>query len=142
MPLLTADQARDFLAEHRRGTLATIKSSDGRPQISNIAYATLGETVGISVTTGRAKVANVRRDPRVSLHVSSADFWTYVVAEGDAELSPPAREAGDATCRRLLDIYEVAAGKPHPDPDEFHQAMVDEQRLVLSFVPTRLYPTR
>lgn len=140
MPLLTADQAEEFLAERRRGVLATIRSSDGCPQLSNIAYARLGDTIAISVTAGRAKVANARRDPRVSLHVTSDDFWTYVVAEGRADLSPQARQPGDATCRRLLELYEAAAGKAHPDPDEFFQAMVDDRRLVLSFAPTRMYP--
>lgn len=142
MPLLTAEQAKAFLAERRRGVLATIRSSDGCPQLSNVVYALVGGAVAISVTAGRAKVANARRDPRVSLHVTSEDFWTYVVAEGRAGLSPQAREPGDATCRRLLDVHQAAAGKAHPDPDEFFQAMVDDRRLVLSFAPTRIYPLR
>lgn len=140
MAWLTATQARTFLAEQRRGVLATIKSSDGRPQLSNIAYAMIDGAVAISVTDGRAKVANVRRDPRVSLHVTSQDFWTYVVAEGQAELSPVSTEPGDAAGRTLLEVYEAAAGTAHPDPDEFFQAMVDDRRLALTFVPTRLYP--
>lgn len=141
MARLSPDDARTFLAEHHHGVLATIKSSDGRPQLSNIAYAMIGDELGVSVTDSRAKVVNVRRDPRVSLHVTSKDFWTYVVAEGEASLSPLSAEPGDATGLRLLEIYEAVAGKAHPDRDEFFQAMVDDRRLVLSFVPTRLYPT-
>ncbi|HVM00956.1 MAG TPA: PPOX class F420-dependent oxidoreductase [Egibacteraceae bacterium] len=141
MPVLTPDDARAFLAEHRRGVLATMKSSDGRPQLSNVSYAVVDGLIGVSVTAGRAKVANVHRDPRVSLHVTSVDFWTYVVAEGDAELSPVSTDPGDATGRMLLRVYESAAGKPHPDPEEFFQAMVDDRRLLLSFTPTYLYPT-
>jgi mannose-6-phosphate isomerase-like protein (cupin superfamily) len=93
------------------------------------------------VTDGRAKTANVRRDPRVSLHVTSDDFWTYVVAEGDAQLSPLAAEAGDETCRRLLRLNEAATGHPHSDPDEFFEAMVADRRLELSFEIGNLYPT-
>lgn len=141
MPVLTADDARSFLAERHRGVLATVKSSDGRPQLSNVAYALIGEEIRISTTADRAKTANVRRNPRVSLHVASDDFWTYVVAEGDGVLSPVAREPGDDTCRALLELYEAVAGA-HDDPDEFHQAMVDDRRLQLSFAPRHLYPTR
>lgn len=141
MPVLRHDDALAFLAERRRGVLTTIKSSDGRPQLSNVLYGFLDGVVAISVATDRAKVANARRDPRVSLYVVSEDFWTYVVAEGDADLSPVSSEPGDATGRRLLELYEAAGGKAHPDPDEFLQAMVDERRLVLSFRPTYLYPT-
>lgn len=140
MPVLTPDQARAFLAEHHRGVLASIKSSDGRPQLSNVAYAAIDGVVGVSVTAGRAKVANIRRDPRVSLHVASEDFWTYVVAEGEAELSAVSTTPGDATGHRLLQVFEAAAGKKHPDPDAFYQAMVDDRRLVLSFAPAYLYP--
>lgn len=136
-----ADDARTFLAAHHWGVLATIKRSDGRPQLSNVAYGVTDGRVRISVTDSRAKVANVRHDPRVSLHVSQDDFWGYVVAEGTAELSPVAKEPGDATCAALLELYETIRGESHPDPDEFARAMVAEGRLELSFVPEHLYPT-
>lgn len=140
MPPLSRDQALEFLSERHWGVLATLKS-DGRPQLSNIGYALIDGRLRISVTDTRAKTVNARRDPRVSLHVTSKDFWTYVVAEGEAELSPLATEAGDATCRALLELYEAIQGKPHPDPQEFFEAMVQDQRLELSFTPTHLYPT-
>ncbi|HSK97885.1 MAG TPA: PPOX class F420-dependent oxidoreductase [Euzebyales bacterium] len=142
MPLLSDDEARAFIAAHNRGVLVTLKRSDGRPQLSNVRYGVIDGHVRISVTDDRAKTANLRRDPRVSLHVTSDDFWTYVVAEGDAQLSPVARTPGDETCRRLLAYYEAAAGGPHPDPEEFFQAMVDEHRLEVSFAIGHLYPVR
>lgn len=135
---MTPNEAERFLRERNAGVLATLKR-DGRPQMSNVFYVVTDGVVRVSVTDTRAKTANVRRDPRVSLHVTSQDFWTYVVAEGDAELSAVAREPGDETCRRLLEMYESVRG-PHTDPEEFHQAMVDEGRLELSFRPARLYP--
>lgn len=140
MALSNAD-AREFIADRHWGVLVTMKSSDGRPQLSNIAYAMLDGRVTISVTDSRAKTANVRDDSRVSLHVTSEDFWTYVVAEGDAELSPVAAEPGDDTCRTLLALYEAVRGEPHDDPDEFSRAMIDDGRLALSFAPAYLYPT-
>lgn len=141
MPPLSEAAARDFVGGRRWGVLVTLKASDGRPQLSNVAYAAIDERVRVSVTDRRAKTVNVRRDPRVSLHVTSDDFWTYVVAEGDARLSAVASEPGDATCRALLELYEVVAGGPHPDPGEFFQAMVDDGRLELSFAVDRVYPT-
>ena len=142
MPPLTTDDARQFLADHHWGVLVTLKSSDGRPQLSNVAYALMDDEIRVSLTDTRAKTANMRRDPRVSLHVTSDDFWTYVVAEGTARLSPLATEPGDETCERLLELYEAISDKPHDDPDEFHAAMVDERRLELAFDVGRLYPTR
>jgi PPOX class probable F420-dependent enzyme len=84
------DAALDFIRSRQHGVLTTLKR-DGRPQLSNITYS-LGADgiVRISVTDGRAKTTNIRRDNRVSLHVSQEDFWAYVVIEADADLSPVA----------------------------------------------------
>ena len=141
MPPLSTAAAESFLAQRHWGALVTLKSSDGRPQISNVAYALLDGRIRVSVTDSRAKTANVRRDPRVSLYVTSDDFWTYVVAEGDAQLSALATQPGDETCRRLLELNEAAAGHPHSDLDEFFEAMVADHRLELSFAINNLYPT-
>lgn len=142
MPPLPRNDAESFLADRHWGVLVTLKRSDGRPQLSNVGYAVIDGLVRISVTDDRAKTANLRTDPRVSLHVTSDDFWTYVVAEGRAELSPVAAEPGDEVTTALLELYEAVQGSPHPDPEEFHQAMVDDRRLQISFRPEHLYPTR
>ncbi|KQX62189.1 PPOX class F420-dependent oxidoreductase [Angustibacter sp. Root456] len=129
----------DLLRGARRGVLATLKR-DGRPQLSTVSYAVDPQSmlVRISTRSPLAKTANLRRDPRLSLHASSADGWSYVVAEGRAQLGVVARDPHDATVEELVDHYRTLSGE-HPDWDEFRQAMVDEERLVLSFVPDRLY---
>jgi hypothetical protein len=40
----------------------------------------------------------------------------------------------------LRRIYEMIAGKPHPDWAEFDDAMVREGRVLLSLAIERLYP--
>lgn len=128
----------EYIRPRHRGVLVTLKA-DGRPQLSNIAYA-LGDDdiIGISVTADRAKTVNAARDPRVSLHVTADDFWSYVVIEGSAELTPPAAAADDATVDALIDLYRSLQGE-HPDWDEYRAAMVDDRRLVLSIRPTHAY---
>ena len=113
--------------------------SDGRPQSSNIAYA-LGDdgVIRISITDSRAKTANMRRDPRVSLHVNRSDFYAYAVIEAEAELMPVAAAADDPTVDALVEYYRSVAGE-HPNWDEYRQAMVDDGRLVLKLDPTRAY---
>src|SRR5690606_17025727 len=108
---------------------------DGRPQTSNVSYGLRDGVVRISVTDDRAKTRNLERDPRAVLHVTTNDFWSYVSLDGVAELSPVAAEVGDDVCRELLDVYEEVAGKPHPDRDEFYEAMVRDRRRVIRFRP-------
>ena len=130
--------ALDFIAQHRRGVLLTLKR-DGRPQASNIAYSVVDGVVRISLTDDRAKTRNMRRDPRVSLHVTREDFYAYAVVEGDATIAPVTVAPGDATSLLLREVYEHIAQQPHPDWDEFDRAMIAEQRVVLSFRPTHAY---
>ncbi|HYF45321.1 MAG TPA: PPOX class F420-dependent oxidoreductase [Acidimicrobiales bacterium] len=128
--------ARSFLGERHQGVLVTLRG-DGSPQSSNIAYAFDGEVARISVTADRAKTKNLSRDPRAILHVTGESFYQYVSASGTAELSPVSTDPGDATGRELLELHDAVAPEPHPDPDEFFQAMVDDQRLVVRFRPER-----
>lgn len=127
-----------FLEGLHRGVLATLMQ-DGRPQLSNVAYACGDGLVRISTRDGLAKVANVRRDPRVSLHVTTPDFRPYVVAEGVARVGPPASGPDDDTVEELVAVYRHIAGE-HPDWTEFRRAMVADRRLVLRFRIDRVYP--
>lgn len=132
------DQALEYVRPKHRGVLVTLKG-DGRPQLSNIAYG-LGEdgVIRISVTADRAKTNNAGRDPRVSLHVTADDFWSYVVIEGVAELAPGASSPTDATVDELVELYRALQGE-HPDWDEYRAAMVADRRLVLRLRPTHAY---
>ncbi len=131
-------KALEYAAPIGKGVLATIKS-DGRPQLSNIMFAVGADgVIRISVTDSRAKTANMRRDPRVSLHVTAPDFWSYAVIEGDVELTPVATSTDDATVTELVDTYREMVGE-HKDWDEYRRSMVADGRLVARVRPTRAY---
>lgn len=128
-----------LLAEGRLGILATLKR-DGRPQLSTVSYHydPGSRLVRASITDTRAKTRNLRRDPRASLHVSSPDGWSFVVAEGTAELTPTAQAPDDPTVDALADLYRTIRGE-HPDWAEYRAAMVAEARLVLRLPVEHLY---
>jgi PPOX class probable F420-dependent enzyme len=128
-----------FVAEHRWGVLAAIKR-DGRPHLSNVGYAyDAGQQLfRVSVTADRVKTRILAADPRVTLHVASKDFWTWVAVEGTAELTPPAAAPDDATVEELVTYYRGVRGE-HPDWDEYRAAMVTDRRLVVRFTPKHTY---
>jgi PPOX class probable F420-dependent enzyme len=130
--------ALSFVRGRHQGVVTTVRSS-GRPQLSNIAYA-LGDddVVRISVTDSRAKTKNLRHDPRASLYVVSDDFWSYVVLEGSAELTPIAADPADGTVDELVALYRAVAGE-HSDWDEFRREMVSDSRLVARLHFDRAY---
>ena len=135
---MTEEALRELVGGSGRGVLVTLKR-DGRPQLSNVGYAQgLPDELRISTPSSTAKAANLRRDPRASLHVAREDFWAYAVVEGTAQLSEPAGDPNDATVDALVDYYRTIAGE-HPDWDEYRAAMVAEGRLVIRLTIERLY---
>lgn len=135
---MTPDEALEFVTGHRLGVLVTVRGN-GRPQTSNVVYAVRGKFIDVSLTDGRAKTRNLRRDPRATLHVSSPDLSAWAAVEGDAELSAVTATPGDQTGELLADLYRAISGQEHPNWPEFHRAMVDEQRLLLTIFVTHGY---
>jgi len=133
------DRMLAFVAEQAWGVLAAVKS-DGRPHLSNVGYAYDPEQrlFRVSVTDGRVKTRLLRADPRVTLHVASKDFWTWVAVEGTAALSPVAEDPHDATVDELVTYYRGVSGE-HENWDEYRAAMVADRRLVVRFRPEHVY---
>jgi PPOX class probable F420-dependent enzyme len=139
MSTTSVEPFRSLLASRNLGVVATIKPN-GRPHLSNVSYIydSGKDLIRISVTDGRAKVRNLRRDPRVSFHVATQAGWSYAVVEGIAELSPVASEPDDAVVEELIDIFRLIQGE-HPDWDEYRAAMVADRRLVLRIPIEHVY---
>ncbi|MFF4018949.1 TIGR03618 family F420-dependent PPOX class oxidoreductase [Streptomyces sp. NPDC001843] len=135
----TQDALLGLLSASHGGVLVTLKR-DGRPQLSNVSHAYYPEerVIRVSLTDDRAKTRNLRRDPRASYHVTTADRWAYTVAEGAADLSPVAGDPDDETVEELIRLYRDVQGE-HPDWDDYRAAMVRDRRLVLRLRVERVY---
>jgi PPOX class probable F420-dependent enzyme len=134
-----SDDLWSLFGPHGRGALVTLKR-DGRPQLSTIDFLVDAERrmLRLSSREGLAKVANLRRDPRVSLYVSRPDGSAYAVAEGVADVTPVSADPHDATVAELVDVYRGIQGE-HPDWDEYRAAMVTDRRVVVRVRVERLY---
>jgi PPOX class probable F420-dependent enzyme len=133
------DKLLAVISGNSLGVLATIKR-DGRPQLSNVSYYFDPRTtvIEVSITEPRAKTRNLRRDPRTSMLVTCDDGWSYAVAEGTAELSPPAADPHDDTVEGLIALYRNIAGE-HPDWDDYRRAMVTDRRVLMRMPISHLY---
>jgi len=129
-----------LVADTNLGVLATIKRS-GQPQLSHVNFGYEPDTaqIRISITDGRAKTANLRRDPRASLLVSSSDGWRYAVVEGSVTLSEVAAAPDDEAVEELVDVYRSVRGEDHPDWDDYRSAMVADRRLVCRLAISHVY---
>lgn len=116
----------DFVRPRHR-VLLTTRRRDGGVQTSPVAAGVDADgRVVISTYPTRAKVANVRADPAVSLCVLS-DEWNgpWVQLDGAAEVIdlPEAVEP-------LVDYYRSISGE-HPDWDEYREAMRRQGKCLL-----------
>ncbi|MEV7625691.1 PPOX class F420-dependent oxidoreductase [Actinoplanes sp. NPDC089786] len=136
---MTDFDPRALLASSRLGVLATIKAS-GLPQLSPVTpyYDQTAEKIYVSVTAGRAKTANLRRDPRAALEVTSADGRSWATAEGPVELIGPGADPNGPEVEALVDYYRSAAGE-HPDWDEYRSVMVADRRVLLVLNVNKVY---
>jgi PPOX class probable F420-dependent enzyme len=128
-----------LLADSRLGVLATIKS-DGRPQLSPVTpfYDRQAGVIYVSMTVGRAKTANLRRDPRATLEVTSTDGTAWATAEGTAILTGPGTDPEGPEVEALVQYYRLAAGE-HPNWEEYRSVMVADRRVLMTMTVEHVY---
>lgn len=100
------EQLQELIANNSQGILAAVTQA-GYPHLTNVLYVwdATQRTARVSTTARRVKGRILRRAPRAALHVAGAHFWSYAVAECDAEVSNVASMPDDETCRELLGIH-------------------------------------
>ena len=138
----TVFSPRELLAESRLGVLATIKSN-GLPQLSPVThfYDQGAGVIYVSMTDGRAKTANLRRDPRAAIEVTSPDGWAWATAEGGVTLTGPGTDPNGPEVEALVHYYRKAAGE-HPDWDEYRSVMVSDRRVLMVMTIEHVYGER
>jgi len=125
------DALLEFLRPRHRAVLLTRRAGGG-PQLSPVTFGVDVEgRIVVSTYPQRAKVANARRDPAVSLCVLSDDWdGPWVQVDGQAEVLdlPEALEP-------LVEYFRVISGE-HPDWDEYRAAMVKQGKSLLRVTVT------
>jgi PPOX class probable F420-dependent enzyme len=125
------DALLEFLRPRHQAVLLT-RRRDGGAQLSPVTCGVDGEgRIVVSTYPQRAKVANARRDPSVSMCVLSADFdGPWVQVDGQAEvLDLP--EALDP----LVEYFRSISGE-HPDWEEYRAAMMRQGKSLLRITIT------
>ena len=107
-------KVRAFAGENHQAVLTTFRR-DGGAQMSIVSVGPYRDAVAFTTTADRAKLTNLRRNPRCSLMVSQRDWWGYVVLEGRAELVSPGVGDPEELRLSLREVYTAASGQEHPD---------------------------
>lgn len=133
---MNVDQARDFLRQNHRAVVATMRA-DGGVQMSPVLISldSDGRAV-VSTTEAAVKVKNLRRHPYAYATVLNDRFYgAFVQIEGPVTIvSLP--EAMDG----LVEYYRSVSGE-HPDWDDYRQAMIRDERVLIKIEITRAGPS-
>ncbi len=135
-----SDDVRAFISENKNAVLTTFRKN-GAAQMSVVTVCPYGDGAAFSTTVDRAKLINLREDPRCSLLVSKSDWWGFVVLEGRALVMAPDNTDPEQLRLTLRDVYRGAAGKEHPDWADYDEAMVRDRRAAVVVVPDHVYGT-
>ena len=138
--IATADQVSleellEFVRPRHRFVLVT-RRRDGSPQVSPVSGGVDAEgRLVISTYPERAKTANARRDPAVSVMVLSDD-WNdaWVQVDGTCEVIDP-----PDSVEPLVDYYRCIAGE-HSDWDDYRQAMRKQGKSLIRISVERWGP--
>lgn len=129
------ERAREFLRTNHRAVLAT-HHPNGRLQMSPVTVG-VDEAGRVIVSTRETavKTRNLLRDPRVTLCVTTDQFfgdWLQIDGEAEVVQLPEAMEL-------LVDYYRRLSGE-HPDWDEYRAAMQRDRRVLVRIRITRVGP--
>jgi PPOX class probable F420-dependent enzyme len=108
-------RAERRLRSERIGWLTTV-ASDGTPQPNPVWFVWDGETLLMYSIPNQAKLANIARNPRVSLHLDSKSHGdSIVIATGTAavdESAPPLNKNRDYLAKYRTEIERLGLGSP------------------------------
>ena len=125
----------EFIRPRHRAVLITTRH-DARPQSSPLSCGVdASGRILMSTYPQRAKTANARRDPRVSLCVLSDDWdGPYVHIDGHAEVldMPDALDG-------LVEYFRAISGE-HPDWDDYRAAMHRQNKSLIRITIDRWGP--
>src|SRR5258708_34353868 len=134
-----APQIEQFIHDNPQGVLTSFRRN-GMPQLSSVTVHPRDGGVGISITETRMKFKNLLRDPRCSLLISPADWWSgFLVFEGKAELTPSGNPDPEAPRLARRHIFSATTRRRSRAWDEYDRITAAAKRVAMVLRPEHLY---
>jgi PPOX class probable F420-dependent enzyme len=136
-----APQIEQFLHDNPQGVMTSFRRN-GMPQLSIVTVYPRDGGVGVSITENRTKFKNLLRDPRCSLLVSHADWWSgFLVFEGTVELTHSGNTDPETLRRARRHIFSATTRRRSRDWDEYDRIANEDKRVAMLLRPHHVYGT-
>ena len=133
------EDARPFMESNHRGVINTLQRNGAVQTSIVVCGAYKGNAAFVSVRGNSAKVRNLRRNPHCSMLAVSSDWRGYVVVEGPTTLKDTGNTDAEELRVLLREAFRACGDKDHPDWEEYDQAMVKQEAVVVLVRPDRVY---
>lgn len=134
------DKQKEFISANHNAVCTTFRRS-GAAQSSIVTVGLYGDGAAFTTTGDRAKHRNLTRDPRCTLLVSHDQWRPFLVLEGHAQVLSQDNTPAEELRTAFRDVFRAAAGKEHPDWDEYDRVMVEDRRVIVIVTPEHVYGT-
>ena len=98
-----------------------------------------GTAAFVSVYPQSQKIKNLRRDANCTVLAVTEDWRSYVTVEGTATLLDYVNTNPDVMRTMLREVYMSCSSTPHPNWDEFDDAMVKQKAVIVLVEPHKIY---
>jgi PPOX class probable F420-dependent enzyme len=141
MPIDTplVPQIEQFIHDNPQGVLTSFRRN-GMPQLSIVTVYPRDGGVGISITENRIKFKNLLRDPRCSVLISHADWWSgFLVFEGQAELIHSGNTNPEDLRMARRHIFSATTKRRSASWEAYDRIADDDKRVAMVLKPDHVY---
>jgi PPOX class probable F420-dependent enzyme len=132
-------QIEQFIHDNPQGVLTSFRRN-GMLQLSIVTVYPRDGGVGISLTETRMKFKNLLRDPRCSVLISHADWWSgFLVFEGRAELTHSGNADPEALRLARRTIFSATTRRRSRDWEEYDRITAADRRVAMVLRPDHIY---
>ena len=139
IPSQLVPQIEQFTHDNPQGVLTSFRRN-GMPQLSVVTVYPRDGGVGISITETRMKFKNLVRDPRCSVLISHADWWSgFLVFEGTAELKHSGNTDAETLRMARRHIFSATTRRRSASWEDYDRIANDDKRVAMVLRPHHVY---
>ena len=133
------EDVRSHFESNHRGVITTFQRNGTGHSSIVVCGAYQGNAAFVIVWGNSAKTRNLRRDARCTVMSVSDDWRTCAVVEGQATLMDYQNTDQEKMRVELREVYRACGDKDHSDWEEYDQAMVKQDAVIVLVKPERVY---
>ncbi len=130
----------NFVNNNHRGVITTYRRNGAGHASIVVCGAYQGKAAYVIVYGNSVKVANLRRDKRCTVMAVSDDWRSCVCVEGTAATMSYHDTDAETMRVELREVFRACSAQgDHPDWEEYDEAMVKQDAVIVLVEPERIY---